>query len=961
MAQCIIIQPEESLIEHCIERLTFHDEDYSGNIVVFPGRRPGHFLRKRISETIKKPYLPPLVFSIDDFVDALFDEFLLKANKKITQIDAVYLLYEIYRNSGQRIGSDAFIAPEMFMPLGIKIYNDLEELYIENIAPERLSLTEESIPILTERNLQSLSYFYTSFYNELNRRGLCSRATRYREVAERLEQFALSGSKPFFRSRTLSEYRIILAGFYALSACEKRIFKALSNISESIFIFVDGKGIIDNIKSLDPEVSEKTDVSSKSHRHRIFLYSSSDTHGEVLKTATILKEMKEKGIKPATDTLILLPTSDTLFPLLHNCLSVIEDEGFNISMGYPLYRTPIYSFFTTLMDLVENIYKDGIYVRDYLKFILHPYIKNIFFNWKELSGISKNEITRILIHSIKDFFDERVLNLFISLNEIESNEDIFARFFAHLSGETVVDKKDLTKHLRWIHEKTILFFMNFKDVGDFAHKAKELLLFIYNNSTAPAHPYFHPFAEGFINTFEELKNSLFSGYSFSENAGYFNFFKSYIKNYSVAFEGTPVRGVQVLGLLETRGLNFRRVFALDVNEGIIPNIKRQDTLLPQRVREMLGLSTYKDRERIIDYYFNTLIEGAEEVHIFSIDNSQLQRSRFVERYIWQKQKEDNNTDSDRYINKIIYTLDLSTPHPESVKKTDEIVKFLKNFTYTASSLDEYLSCGLKFYYSNVLGLRNHWITEKINLGLIAHELLNIYFRRYINTPLSERELTLESISGIVDSYFNSRYGSRLDGKTYLIKRQVTNRLSELLKRYFIPLTKEHKIIIIKKLETEINIRLKEFNLKGIIDRIELRDDVIFIIDYKTSYSNTSLKIDLDKLDIDKRETWWSAVKSVQIPLYIILHTRHTNTETMARGIYLLLGRSGIDKKKIEYEPINYNPTTYSLMEEFVITLLKDITNPNIPFQPPDDMKKTCPKCNYQEVCGTKWVKGSDYF
>ncbi len=960
MAQCITIQPEESLIEKCIEKLTFKDEDYSANIVVFPGRRPGHFLRKRISEQIKKPYIPPSVFSIDDLVDSFHDELLQGARKKISQIDAVFLLYEIYRNSDKQIGTDAFMVPELFMPLGIKIYNDLEELYIENIDPERLSLSEESLPILTERNLQSLSYFYKSFYAELNRRGLGSRATGYRETAEALERFALSGVNPMFRNRRLSEYRVIISGFYALSDCERRLFRALSKISDTIYIFVDGKGIKDTITSLDPEFIEKTAQPSKSRQTRIHLYSSSDTHGEVLKTATILKELKDSGINPSTDTLILLPTSDTLFPLLHNCLSEIEDEGFNISMGYPLYRTPVYSFFATLMELVENIYKEGIYVKDYLKFILHPYIKNIYFKQKELSGISKNEITRILVHSIKEFFDERVLNLFINLEEIESAEDIFARFFTHLSAETEIDKKDLSSHLHWIHEKTILSFMNFKDVGDFAEKARELLIFIYKNSTAPEHPYFHPFAEGFIRSFDELKASLFSGYSFSDNAGYFNFFRSYIKNCSVAFEGTPVKGVQVLGPLETRGLRFRRVFALDVNEGIIPDTKRQDTLLPQRVREMLGLSTYKDRERIIDYYFTTLLEGSEQAHIFSIDNNQMQRSRFVERYIWQKQKEDNTTDSDKYINRIIYSLDLSTPHPEPVKKTDAIVNFLREFTYTASSLDDYLSCGLKFYYSNVLGLKNHLITEKINLGLITHTLLHTYFKGYINLTLSEEVLTLKNISDMVNKYFSSRYGSRLDGKTYLIKKQVINRLIELLTGYFIPLAKAHRIII-KNLETVINIRLKDFNLKGIIDRIELRDDVTFIIDYKTSSSNTSLKIDLDKLEINNRDTWFSAVKSVQIPLYIILYTRFANPEAMPRGLYLLLGRTGIDRKKIEYEPVRFDPETYRLMEDYIVNLLEDIINPEIPFQPPEDMKKTCPKCNYQEVCGTKWVKGSDYF
>ncbi len=958
MSECIVIQPEHSLIQCCIEALTCHERDYSGNIVIFPGRRPGHFLRKEISELIRKPCIPPAVFSIDDFVDTLYEELLQRNERKISTIDAVYLLYEIHKSTPNRPGGESFLKPELFLPLGVKIYNDLEELYIENIPPERLGIVEESIPELIERNLQSLSMLYSSFYDELKKRSLSSRSTRYRAVAEWLWQHGFSENSPPLRNRKLSDYRIIIAGFYAFTECEKKILKALSDISETIFIFTDGKGIEDSLKALDLEVTERK---MPPHRHtpRISLYSSPDTHGEVLKTATILRELKQKGTTLSTDTLILLPSSDSLFPLLHNCLSLVREEGFNISMGYPLYRTPIYSFFTTLMDLVENTYRGGVYVRDYLKFILHPYVKNLFFNSGELHRPESNEITRILAHSIKEFFDERVLNLFVDLKEIETTEEIFVRFFKHLLDVKGLEKEDLSRHLCWIHENTIQRFMYFKDIGDFARRAEELLLFIFHNSTASRHPYFHPFAEGFMRAFEELKQSLFSRFSFSDHAGYFNFFKSYIKNTSVAFEGTPVRGVQVLGLLETRGLNFRRVFALDVNEGVFPNTRREDSLLPQRVREALRLSTYRDRERIIDYYFSLLIKGSSEAYIFSIDNSQMQRSRFVERFIWEKQKKEKNIDSTRYIDRVVYTLDLGTPRPEPVEKTEEVVFFLKDLSYTASGLDEYLSCGISFYYSYVLGLKDQRITEKINLGLITHELLNIYFRRYIERPLSEETFNLKDIEHLINDYFSKRYGSRLDGKTYLLKRQLITRLTELIQGYFIPLSKAHNIII-KSLETGVNIKLKGLNLKGRIDRIEQRDKDVFIIDYKTSYSENKLKINPDKLDLEDRASWKRAVNSVQIPFYLLLYRNRFNPEALPRGLYLLLGRTGIVKEKIEFEPLPADVAIYKLMDDFIFTVLNEITSPDVAFLPPEDMKKTCPGCIYQEVCGTKWVKGSDY-
>lgn len=956
MSECIIIKPEDSLIERTIEFLRYSERDYSANIVLFPGRRPGHFLRKRLSELVRAPYIPPLVFSIDDFIDVLYEELFQKTGRKLTPIDAVYLLYQIYRKADYRPGREAFVSPELFLPLGIKMFKDFEELHIEGVSPEGLRNLEMAIPELVEKNIQCISDFYRDFYRKASEAGFSTRAMRYREVARGLTSLN-SPDTTSFRKRALDEYNILVSGFYAFTRAEREIIQSLSEITDLHLIFTDGPGLKERLSEFSLPLKEPS--TTKKAPPKITLYSSPDTHGQVLKTASILKALKEKGQRLSTDTLILLPSSDTLFPLLHNCLGIIQEEGFNISMGYPLYRTPIYSFFITLMELIENIYNEGIYVKDYLRFILHPYIKNIFFRGDDLGQFSANEITRILAHSIKSFFDEQVLNLFISLDEIEKREGIFSRFFDHLSEEIELGKEELMKHLRWIHENTIGTFREFQNVRDMAERAEKVLLFIYKNSTAPVHPYFHPYAEGFMRLFDELKNSLFADYSFSETANYFNFLKGYIKNASVAFEGTPLRGVQVLGLLETRGLRFRRVFALDVNEGVIPDGSREDTLLPHKIRQSLGLTTYKDREAIMEYYFNTLLEASEEAYIFSIDNNQQQRSRFVERLLWQWQRREKTTETERFLKKIQYRVNLQSPVPAPVKKTDEVLEFLKDHSFTPSSLDDYIDCGLRFYYQNVLKISSKSTTEKINLGILTHELLNQYFRPLLNRPLLREAISLKRVAPLVEGYFSQKYGQTLDGKTYLIKRQVKARIEDLLSRYFIPLCEKHRVVI-GSLESELKARIGEFNIKGRIDRVEQRDEQLYIIDYKTTYTRTHLRIDLERLNPDERSSWSESVRSIQIPLYVILYTRVHSPQHPPRGLYLLLGRAGIDRDSIEFEPLVFTPETLNAVEGFVLRVLKEINSPEVPFLPPQDMKRSCPRCNYQEVCGTKWVKGSAY-
>ncbi|RMG73138.1 MAG: PD-(D/E)XK nuclease family protein [Nitrospirae bacterium] len=152
----------------------------------------------------------------------------------------------------------------------------------------------------------------------------------------------------------------------------------------------------------------------------------------------------------------------------------------------------------------------------------------------------------------------------------------------------------------------------------------------------------------------------------------------------------------------------------------------------------------------------------------------------------------------------------------------------------------------------------------------------------------------------------------------------------------------------------------EFNIKGRIDRVEQRDEQLYIIDYKTTYTRTHLKIDLERLNPDERSSWSESVRSIQIPLYVILYTRVHSPQHPPRGLYLLLGRAGIDRDSIEFEPLVFTPETLNAVEGFVLRVLKEINSPEVPFLPPQDMKRSCPRCNYQEVCGTKWVKGSAY-
>src|SRR5208337_2269561 len=146
--------------------------------------------------------------------------------------------------------------------------------------------------------------------------------------------------------------------------------------------------------------------------------------------------------------------------------------------------------------------------------------------------------------------------------------------------------------------------------------------------------------------------------SFAERNSYFHFFKGYVGHCAAPFEGTPLQGVQVLGFLETRGLRFERTYVIDANEDIIPDTRKEESLLPFKVREILGLPTYVDRDMLSAYHFETLVKGSQEVHLFFAENDRKEKSRFVERLLWERQKAEEAEPPGGFVRSIAYRLSL---------------------------------------------------------------------------------------------------------------------------------------------------------------------------------------------------------------------------------------------------------------------------------------------------------------
>lgn len=938
-----LLSPRISLVEQIAAGLEREGKDFSMNLVVFPGKRPAHFLRKIIAGRAGGSIIPPVILSMDEFIDKSFSS--IDDRRKIDPLDAVALLYDIHCGTTERIGGDGFRTLDAFFPIGLKLYRDLEELLIERITAGRLREMciplGEVMPGPSQQRIASLEIFFERFYKKIDAESMSTRSLRYRRAAERLEE-----------TDVRNYGKIVFAGFFALTASEKMIFQKLNEWDNTSLFFQDGPYIGEMLARLGIEPEKKDEAAG----HPTVLFTGSpDAHGQVFALADMIEPLRDQGGLDETSA-VVLPSADTLFPLLRHGLPDFDDREFNISLGYPLVRTPLFGFLHALMELIGAADGARVYVPAYLSFVLHPYTKNIYFD-------GSAETTRIIFHSIEEYNARHTSKTFVTLEEIESDDRLFGLIMERLpEGSNNITAREVRNHLAGIHSLTMRPFMDIANVRDFSMKCVTLLAFIAEQSTARLHPLFSPFCEAFIEALDAIAQSLLGTKHFEERGSYFTFFRRYLTTRHAPFEGTPLRGLQVLGMLETRNIRFDRVYVLDANEDILPDTKREDTLLPGRAREILGLPTYRDRDRLAAYYFDVLVKGAKEVCIFFVENNRQEKSRFVEKILWEIQQRERTTDSSRHIRSLQYRVHLENRVSEPIAKSPEIAELLGRFAYSATAIDTYLACPLRFYYRYVLRIaeRNETAGEmdRSDIGSLVHEALADYFTPRLGKPLTERDLDPDEMSRRVGRIVGESFGGVPSGRGYLLMKQVQKRLGDYLDKYCRPLVRELPVTMIA-VEAKMKAPFRGFMLSGKIDAVQKRGEKTCIIDYKTSANRNALKIAFHRLNPEDRDTW-TAIGSLQLPVYRILYSHEKKADRSAvDAMFLLLGMTQVNcdiEMPLFPQEGGAAPAALSTMlDEVLFRLLTEICDPTIPFHPTPDLKKNCPVCDYATICGTQWV------
>lgn len=980
---------EDSILEYIAGELAVNgsdsNKDLSKYALVFPGKRPALYLQDIFLRNfnIESKDCLPSMFSISEFIGFIAEKSRGK-KAECDRINAPWFLYEIIKyaqKNGLDFGDSGFFKKmnkfDDFFFRGLQLFdaiNELDEGLVDNkIIGNIKSFYSAYVPENIGRFYKHLSFIRDKFHEKLKEKDLTTSGLNYYEATNFLN------NTPEFISRKFQEFeKIYFLGLSFPSNGEADIIKALVDCGIAEFYIQieslkDRKDYFKNIvKKCEGEEIEIVDLSKRVNPDGLglaadtpdssmkdsvlHLYEAGNTHSELLIFKNVLEGI---GFNPEKTAVILLDAA-TLLPFLYYTVEQINNLDYNITMGYPLKRTPLYSLIRFIFNAQESAVYDNnstlgrkYAAKDYLNLIKHPYVK--------ASG-GTDKIT--VINNIEKYILKKG-DAFVRLADIE--KDCFSGEYGGYEqkqgqgresksdiGDQSADKDALIS-VNAIHEYFFINFENNKITSmDFAKNLLKIIeLIAQNNKSIFTYGFSYKLIKKMKESIDMFQNSYFKD-ELLEKKSIFRLFMYYMENKSAAFSGIPLKGMQIMGILETRVLKFDRVIIIDVNENILPPLKKIDPILPHPIRKKIGLTTYSDYESIYRYHFRRLISGSKEAHIVYVKSNKRIRSRLVEEIIWENEKKTKSLDIEGKIIPLGFkTKIFKSGGGFSIDKNDDILKILDDLAgkLSASAIDTYIDCPVRFYYRYILKLKE---TKHLKagigadkIGIFVHRALRRFYEGIqrngydiVYRFLKDDGYFKDEIYRAIEEPYNiAGLGIDADfGEYFIVKETAKKILYNFIKNDLKNCKTDKYIWNIIGLESEKEARFRiedgiekgrEIRLYGKIDRIDGYKDKdaksggiggvdasnesgerFLIIDYKTGSS--SVMPDIKKIlnrggkkpvFLNKREDIKELIKSFQLPIYLYLFKTEQNMENYGSmdACLNLTGLTGSGKNQMSNE------------------------------------------------------------
>ena len=671
------------------------------------------------------------------------------------------------------------------------------------------------------------------------------------------------------------------------------------------------------------------------------VFDSSSDVAQVKLIPEMVNQLPDLTEETAHHTAIVLADENLLMPVLTSLPENIGD--INITMGYPLKHSHVYTLMKHLMDLQRNASVSGEKVR---------------FGYRDVISIMKH--TLISESLGKD--DSEILGEITETNLIWVPSDRFSKS-GHLA--MIFTKPSTSPELSG-YFKNILSLIasgNEKkayDSGNISVSQNIINEFIYRVILS-------------LNRLESILNR--GDVTFSPET-YMRILDKLLRIQSVPFSGEPLSGIQIMGILETRALDFKNLIILSVNEGVLPSLSTGSSFIPFSLREAFGLPSINHQESIYAYHFYRLLQRAENVTFIYNSNSEGLRSGEMSRFLVQMKY-------DPVMKPEFLDLSFEIRSPVSIgEKIDRREEHLQQLRsrfldknniriLSPSAINTWLNCRMKFYYRYVNGLKEpDAVTKDIDpamLGEILHDvmkyLFNDYVRNVVTTDMidliiSDKERIERIVIEVINEKFSSEAGRIIGGNEFIIR--------DILIAYVLKILRADKTLApfeILHLESVFSFPVSVSSggpgivvlAGGKVDRIDLVQGVTRIVDYKTgsvAEKITSIE-DLFAGNRKKDTDAW-----LQTLLYCEAYLMNNKAAVVRPSVYKvrkLTSESDNDRLKIgvnsksEISVDNYQ----SVRDEFIKNLNKviaEIFSENEPFIMTDDIRGKCSYCPYRRLC-----------
>ncbi|MBL7873820.1 MAG: PD-(D/E)XK nuclease family protein [Cyclobacteriaceae bacterium] len=946
----------ESYLRELAVQLNKENPTWDSVTLVFPNRRAALYFRKHLSDIITKPLFAPTLITIEDFISEL-------AKARVPdKLELVHRLHKSYQQVVQASGkSEPF---DQFYFWGDMLLRDFDEIDKYLVNAEQLfkdlrnqKELDSSFDYLTEEQREFLTNFWQSFDESLNENkkkfievwiklfelyktfrthleaeGLAYEGMLHRSVAEALE----SGKQ--LRNPT----EINFVGFNALTKAEEKILSHFVKLGSKMHWDGDDYYVNNDRQEAGmfireyqqhavlKETFEKSFPSNFRSQKSIKLYSSPQPVGQTKLMAQILNEQLKRGLIPE-DTLIVLPDEKLLMPVLHGIAGSVEK--LNVTMGFSLSSTPFFNLVELLVELQIALKNDHYNHRHVLALLGHPYI--VAADAGEANAKRKEILKHNWVHIPENFLASVVpvhRLIFRKSTEVP---------LAYLS-EIISEIGALTNLTDFDREYAIQFIKLLNRMGEVvSEQAIE------------------------INT-KDRNKALKS---------FLRLLKQLVRAEKIPFTGEPLKGLQVMGVLETRNLDFKNVFVLSLNEGAFPSFGSKGSYIPYNIRKAHGMPTIEHQDAMYAYLFYRIMQRAENVFLFYNSETDVLGQGEMSRYLQQLIYE-SGLKMERHA--LHNTIQPAAINPITIQKDEAIVASLAQLnlgnTYfkgiSPSALNTYLECKLKFYFKHIAKIKEpKEVEEDLDARVLGDFFHKVMERFYKQLAQKKKNNLVEAgdfdqyetvFNKLIDQVFALSYHLEPEKKVVyegqgLIVREV---IKKFIKR-IVELDKQRAPFVMEAVElsgllyrTKIDQAPGYAVLGGTIDRVDSKDNEVRIIDYKTGR---------DKLDFENVASLFlrdekDRKAAFQTFIYALLYKNNRAVSAAnARIVPGLINRLNLFDDSFQFGLTMNKQRVYdvnSLLPEFeahLKILLEEIFNPAEVFDQTAFIEK-CRYCPYRNIC-----------